>query len=159
MNAEPQQEHRWLERMVGAWTYEGEYSMGPGQPTAKHAGSEVVRSLGGLWTIGEGEGEAPDGTKAQTVMTLGYDPEAKRFVGTFIASMMTYLWIYNGSLDESGKVLSLDAEGPSFDGKGLVKYRDSMEFVDDGHRILTSSLLGEDGQWQLFMTTHYRRKV
>ncbi|MHC5539865.1 DUF1579 domain-containing protein [Singulisphaera rosea] len=159
MNAEPQQEHRWLERLVGAWTYEGEYSMGPGQPLAKNAGSEVVRSLGGLWTIGEGEGEAPDGSKAETVMTLGYDPDAKRFVGTFIASMMTHLWTYSGSLDESGKVLALDAEGPSFVGKGLQKYRDCMEFVDDNCRILTSSLQGEDGQWRVFMTAHYRRKV
>ena len=158
MNPEPQKEHRWLDQLVGEWRYEGECSMGPGQPTMKIAGSETVRSIGGLWTLGEGEGEMPEGGMARTVMTLGYDPRAGRFVGTFIASMMTHLWLYNGSLDETGKVLELDAEGPSLDDKSSQKYRDSMEFVDDDHRVLTSRARGEDGQWHVFMTAHYRRK-
>jgi hypothetical protein len=158
LNAEPEKEHRWLDRLVGEWTYEGECSMGPGQPALKTTGVEVVRSLGGLWTIGEGEGDTPDGGTAKTVMTLGYDPQAKRFVGTFIASMMSYLWIYSGSLDESGKVLALDAEGPGFSGEGMGKYQDQIELVDDDHRVLTSRVLGENGQWNVFMTAHYRRK-
>lgn len=158
MHAEPQQEHRWLDKLVGEWTYEAECVMGPDQPPSKHEGTEVVRSLGGLWTIGEGEMPGAVGT-AKSVMTLGYDPQAKCFVGTFIASMMAYLWIYNnGALDESGKVLALDAEGPSFSGEGTAKYRDSIEFIDDNHRVLTSRALGEDGEWTLFMTAHYRRK-
>jgi uncharacterized protein DUF1579 len=159
MNAGPQQEHRWLDKLVGDWAYEGECSMGPDQSPSKNQGVEVVRSLGGLWTIGEGEGEMPEGGTAKTVMTLGYDPKDKRFVGTFIASMMTHLWTYSGSLDESGKVLALDAEGPSFTGEGTAKYRDSIEFIDDNHRVLTSHALGEDGEWHLFMTAHYRRKT
>ncbi|TXT39001.1 MAG: ribulose kinase [Planctomycetota bacterium] len=61
MHAEPQKEHQWLQRLVGEWTFEAECSMGPDQPPMKSTGSEVVRSLGGLWTIGEGQGEMPDG--------------------------------------------------------------------------------------------------
>jgi hypothetical protein len=156
MNTEPQKEHRWLDRLVGEWTFEGECSMGPDQPAMKNTGVEVVRSIGGLWTIGEGEYEMPEGGVGKSVMTLGYDPKAGRFVGTFIASMMTHLWVYSGSLD--GKVLVLDAEGPSFTGEGMGKYRDSIEFIDDDHRTLTSHALGENGEWQLFMTAHYRRK-
>jgi hypothetical protein len=158
MNAEPQNEHRWLNKLVGEWTYEAECSMGPDQPPSKNEGVEVVRTLGGLWTIGESEGEMPGGGTAKSVMTLGFDPKAKRFVGTFIASMMTHLWTYSGSLDESGKVLALDADGPSFNGEGTAKYRDSIEFIDDDHRVLTSHALGEDGQWHQFMTARYRRK-
>lgn len=158
MNSEPQQEHRWLDRLVGEWSFEGECRMGPDQPTMKNTGSETVSSLGGLWTIGEGEGAMPEGGTARTVMTLGYDPVAKQYVGTFIVSVMAHLWAYTGSLDESGRVLELDAEGPSLDGEGTGKYRDSIEFIDDDHRVLTSHALGEDGQWHLFMTAHYRRK-
>ena len=158
MNTEPQKEHRWLDRLVGEWTFEGECSMGPDQPAMKNTGVEVVRSIGGLWTIGEGENEMPEGGmgKSVMIMSLGYDPKAGRFVGTFIASMMTHLWVYSGSLD--GNVLVLDAEGPSFTGEGMGKYRDSIEFIDDDHRTLTSHVLGENGEWQLFMTAHYRRK-
>lgn len=160
MNEEPQREHRWLNRLVGEWTYEADCSMGPDQPPSTHQGVEVVRSLGGLWTIGEGEGEMPGGGTSKSVMTLGYDPKAGHFVGTFVASMMTHLWIYGGgAIDESGKVLALEAEGPSFTGEGTAKYRDSIEFHDDDHRTLTSHVLGDDGQWHLFMTAHYRRKT
>ena len=159
MNETPQREHRWLEKLVGEWTSEMECVMGPDQPPTTSRGTESVRSLGGLWTIGEGEGEMPEGgDEVTSVMTLGYDPKTGRYVGTFIASVMTHMWTYSGSLDESGKVLALDAEGPSFTGEGTAKYQDRIEFVDDDHRILTSQMLGDDGEWHRFMTAHYRRK-
>jgi hypothetical protein len=157
MNAEPQQEHRWLQKLVGQWAFEGECSMGPDQPAMKHMGTEIVRSLGGLWTIGEGSGEMPDGGVCQSIMTLGFDPAIKRFVGTFVASVMTHLWVYNGSL--AGNVLTLDTEGPSFAGDGkMVKYQDIIEFISDDHRTLSSQTLGADGKWTQFMKAHYRRK-
>jgi hypothetical protein len=127
MNEKPQQEHRWLDKLVGDWTSEIECVMGPGQPPTTSRGTESVRSLGGLWTIGEGAGEMPDGGEAMSVMTLGYDPKAGRYVGTFIASVMTHLWTYNGSLVESGKVLALDSVGPSFTGAGTAKYQDRID--------------------------------
>ena len=159
MNSEPQKEHRWLQKLVGDWSFENECIMGPDQPPSKHTGTETVRSIGGLWTIGEGTGPGPDGCEMKSIMTLGYDPQTKRFVGTFIASMMTYLWIYNGSLDAAGKVLTLNAEGPDFSGgPNMVKYQDIIEFVNNDHRTLKSQLLGPDGKWNHFMTAHYRRQ-
>ena len=159
MQAEPQKEHQWLSKLVGEWIYESECSMGPDQSQMKSGGREVVKSLGGLWTIGEGQGEMPGGGTFDSIMTLGYDPQTKRFVGTFVASMMTHLWLYsNGSLDSTGKVLTLDAEGPSFSGDGtMVQYQDIIEFVSDDHRTLSSQMLGADGQWVPFMKAHYRR--
>jgi Protein of unknown function (DUF1579) len=158
MDAQPQKEHQWLDRFLGEWTYESECSMGPVQPPSKSKGFEVVRSLGGLWTIGEGEGEMPDGGTGKTLMTLGYDPQSDRYIGTFIGSMMTHLWIYNGSLDATEKVLTLDTEGPNFSQSAMAKYKDIIEFVSDDHRVLTSQILGDDGNWLQFMTAHYRRK-
>ena len=101
----------------------------------------------------------PGDVTAKTVMTLGYDTAKKKFVGTFIGSMMTNLWVYEGELDEAGRVLTLDAEGPSFtDPNKTAKYKDAIEIVSPDHRILTSRYLGDDGQWHQFMTAHYRRK-
>jgi hypothetical protein len=155
---EPQTEHRWLQKLVGDWTFENECVMGPDQPPMKSSGTESVRSLGGLWTLGEGGCEMPGGGIGTTLMTLGYDPARKRFVGTFVGSMMTHLWIYDGALDPDGKVLTLDAEGPSFAGEGkMAKYQDIIEFKSDDHRVLSSQALGDDGKWHRFMTAHYRR--
>ena len=159
MHAEPQKEHHWLQRLVGDWTTEGECSMGPDQPTMKMTGTESVRSLGGLWTIGEGKGEMPGGGTSTSIMSLGYDTQKKRYVGTFIASVMVYLWIYDGALDAAEKVLTLDTVGPTFTGDGkMVKYQDIIEFISDDHRTLSSQTLGDDGKWHKFMTAHYRRR-
>lgn len=159
MKTEPQQEHQWLQRLVGEWTYEFETSCEPGQPPEKCEGSERVRSLGGLWVLCEGSGEMPGCGTATTLMTLGYDPRKGRHVGTWVGSMMTHLWVYEGSLDSARKILTLETEGPSFTAEGaLAKYRDVIEFESDDHRVLTSHVLGEDGTWSQFMTVRYRRK-
>ncbi|MGH6865785.1 MAG: DUF1579 domain-containing protein [Methyloceanibacter sp.] len=160
MKAEVQKEHLWLQKLIGDWSFEAECLMGPDQPPMKSTGSETVRSLGGLWTVGEGQGTCPDGTPVTSIMTLGYDPQKQRCVGTFVASMMTHMWTYDGALDASGKVLTLDTVGPSFAGDGsMVKYQDVIEFINDDHRVLRSRSLAEDGKWTEFMTAHYRRKA
>jgi hypothetical protein len=163
MKIEVHKEHQWLQRLVGEWRYETEAAPTPGKAPEKCAGTETVRSLGGLWVLCEGRGEMPGGGTAAMVMTLGYDPEKGRYVGTWVGSMMTWLWLYEGTLDADQRVLTLDTEGPSFSAEGqpvpgkLARYRDSIESVSEDHRVLTSRVLGEDGVWQTFMTAHYQR--
>lgn len=159
MKPEQQNQHQWLQKLVGEWTYETEAKMGPDQPPEKATGTETVRSIGGLWILAEGEGEMPGCGKATTIMTIGYDPEKQHYVGTWIGSMMTYLWTYDGELDPTEKILTLSSEGPAMTGEGkLAKYQDVIEFKSDDHRVLTSHVLGDDGQWHGFMTANYRRK-
>jgi hypothetical protein len=156
MKADVQKEHLWLQKLNGDWSFEGECLMGPDQPPSKSSGTQSVRSLGGLWSIGEGEGKMPDGTAMKSIITLGYDPDRQRFVGTFVASCMTHMWPYEGTLD--GNVLTLDSEGPSFSGDGTtVKYQDIVEIVDDDHWMLRSRMPDGTGGWIEFMTAHYRR--
>ena len=159
MQAKPQKEHEWLQRLIGEWTMEGEADMGPGKPRAKSTGSERVRSIGGLWVVCEGESEMPEMGWGSMIMTLGFDPAKQRYVGTWIGSMMANLWLYNGSLDSSGKVLTLDSEGPNFsDPTKTAKYQDIIEIVDDNTRLLRSRTPMEDGKWHEFMRATYRRK-
>jgi hypothetical protein len=159
MKIEPQKEHEWLEKFVGEWTSEAEMKMKPDDSPIRSEGTESVRSLGGLWILAEGRGTMPGGGEARTILTIGYDPQKKRFVGTWVGSMMTHMWVYDGALDPSGKVLVLDTEGPSMAGDGTMgKYQDVIEFKSDDHRILSSQVLGDDGKWQRFMTATYRRK-
>lgn len=156
---EPHTEHRWLQQLIGEWSIESECVMGPDQPPLKTTGRETVRPLGKFWTIGEGSGDTPDGGSCDSIMTLGYDPQTKRFVGSFIASAMTHLWPYLGSLDATGKVLTLNSEGPSFSGDGtMTKYQDIIEFVTADQRTLTARYQNADGSWQQFMIAHYRRR-
>lgn len=158
MFARPQKEHDWLHQLVGEWTSEMDCATGVDQPRQKSKGRETVRSLGGLWTLGEGEGELPDGTTGRTLMTLGFDPVKGRFVGSFIGSMMTHHWLYEGTLDEPANVLTLESSGPNMMGDGaVIPYRDVITLRSPDHRILASYMPDGKGGWSEFMTAQYRR--
>jgi hypothetical protein len=160
MQAEPQKEHEWLKQLVGEWTYDSECAMGPDQPREKATGSQSSRMLGDLWLIGEGQGEMPGCGPATTLLTIGYDPQKGRYVGSWVGSMMNLLWTYDGFLDEAGKVLTLESEGPSFSGDGSIsKYRDIVSLQGKDAYRFSSQVLGADGAWTEFMTVDYRRKA
>ena len=154
MKAEITQEHAWLHRLVGEWRYEM-----PGPEGGTVSGTEAVRLLGEAWLVLEGRGQMPDGAAVQTLMTIGFDPAQRCFVGTWIGSMMNHLWIYRGgALDSAQRVLSLPAEGPSFEEPGrMAQYRDEIELVGDDERLLHGNSLGADGKWARFMTARYQR--
>ena len=157
--AESQPQHRWLRKLLGEWTYEFQEPAGPKEPAVKATGTESVRAIGDLWVLAEGRGEMPGAGLHTTIQTLGYAPDKGRFVGTWIGSMMTDLWIYDGELDPAERVLTLNSEGPSMKGDGTrAQYQDVIEFKNDDHRVLTARTQKEDGTWQQFMTVHYRRK-
>jgi len=159
MQAEPQPEHEWLGRLVGEWDVEGEMTTDADQPPERTAGTETVRSLGDLWFICEGRGEMPGGGEGQWVMTLGYDPRKNAYVGTWVGSMMKNMFVYEGELDPGERALTLETEGPDMTGEGSARYRDIMELDGDDHRVLTSHIRGEDGEWRQIVEVHYRRKA
>src|SRR5688572_1178854 len=112
MISEPQKEHQWLQKFVGEWKYEAEAATEPGKPPEKVSGTESVRSLGGLWIVAEGQGNMPGGITGTSIMTLGYDTRKQRYVGTWVGSMMTELWVYDGALNAAETILTMDCEGP-----------------------------------------------
>ncbi|UXY16297.1 DUF1579 domain-containing protein [Chitiniphilus purpureus] len=154
-----QQQHRWLQQLIGEWTYESEMPAQPGQPPQRAEGTERVRALGELWVVCESQGQMPGCGPVQTMMTLGYDPLQQRFVGTWVGSMMDRLWVYEGELDATQKVLVLSVDGPAFDDPNkTAHYRDIIEIKSPDHRVMTSHVQGEDGHWRQFVTMHYRRQ-
>lgn len=156
MKSEPQKEHEWLHQLVGEWTYESAKSE-EGKDAFK--GVETVRSLGGLWVIAEGKGNMPGGGTAETVMSLGFDPASKRYNGTWIGSMLSYLWVYDGELDAAKRRLTLKCKGPSMAGDGsLVDYEDIIEIVSPNERLLLSRTPDPKAGWNEFMRITYKRK-
>lgn len=159
MFEKPQAEHEILQKLVGDWKVLGECSMPDGSSDKSESGVKFT-SVGGLWVVGDGTMPGPEGADFRTNMTLGFDPVKGRYVGTFIASCMTKLWIYDGNYDAGSKKLVLDATGPRFDQKpGEAPYKDTIEFVNDDQFILSSQMQGDDGKWFSFMkSVHHRVK-
>ena len=151
----PQKEHAWLKQLGGEWETESEAVMGPGAPPMRSKWTESVRTLGGFWSVAEMTSDMM-GTPVVGVMTIGYDAKKKKYVGTWVCSMCDLLFQYEGTVD--GNVLTLNTEGPHMVTGKLVKMRDVIEIKDRDHKVLTSSMLGEDGKWMPFMTMTSRRK-
>ncbi|MCI0651203.1 MAG: DUF1579 domain-containing protein [Planctomycetes bacterium] len=158
-SGDPPQAHSWLRQLVGVWTYETEAIVDPSQPPVKSEGVESVRALGSMWVIAESSCKGPTGDPMTTMFTLGYSLEKKKHVGTFIASEMSELWSYEGTLDPSGKVLTLETEGPNLAAPGTTaKYREILVIKNADYRVSRSEMLMPDGKWLNFVTNHYRRK-
>jgi hypothetical protein len=154
----PVKEHEWLKHFVGEWESDMEVVMAPGQPPVKGKSSEIARNLGGFWVVSEGKGEMM-GMPFSHILTLGYDPDKKKFVGTWIDSMGSYLWNYVGTVDATGKILTLETEGPCPTEPGKnSKFREVTEFKSADHRVFTSSIQQDDGTWHTMVTIHSRRK-
>ncbi len=148
----PEKEHRWLHKFVGEWTTNSKASTGPDQPPMECSGTIESRMIGEFWVVNEMQG-TPQGIPMRGLQTIGYDATKKKYVGTWVDSMMNHLWIYEGTVDESGNKLTLEADGPNFMGDGEVaKFRDAYEFKSPDHIIVSSSMLGSDGKWVTFMT-------
>lgn len=158
MFSQPQEEHKILDQLVGEWVMEQECKMGPDQPPMKSESTISTRSLGGLWIVSEMVGPGPDGAEHRSIMSIGFDPKTSKYPGTFIASMMTHLWIYSGTLSADKKRLVLAATGPKWDGEGTAEYEDIIEFVDKDNWNFLSQIKGDDGKWTQFMTSKVRRK-
>ncbi|MGP1685132.1 MAG: DUF1579 domain-containing protein [Giesbergeria sp.] len=160
MDAHAQNEHRWLQQLLGDWTSTSTCNVGADQPAEQSSGTEHVRALGELWIVCEGTTAMPDGGPARMLMTLGYDPAQGAFVGTWAGSMMAHMFVYRGSLDAARRVLTLETEGPSCAGDGgTARYRDVITLLGENERTLTSFALQADGSWAQFMQATYLRKA
>jgi len=153
---EPTQEHAWLQKFVGEWTVESRMKEPDGKE-ATYRGRETVKPIGPYWIQCVGIGEMPGGGDATMVLTLGYNDRTKRFVGTWLGSMMSELWVYDITRDPSGNMLTMAVEGPNMTGDGTALYRDIIEWKGDDIRTLTSYAQGPDGGWAPFMTATYTR--
>jgi len=154
MNFEPRTENTWLKQLVGEWEFTATAPGGGDMPP----GRETVRSLGGFWVVAEGTGEMPGGGTATSLLTIGYDARLGGFTGSWVGSMMPYMFVYEGTLDPAANALTLDCEGPDFaEPSKSASYREIMTVIDENTRTFVSYMEAEDGTWTEIMTAHYRR--
>jgi Protein of unknown function (DUF1579) len=154
----PVEEHGLLQKFVGEWESEGEAFMAPGQPPTKLKGVESSRMIGGFWFVAQIRSNLPDFPYEQ-ILTLGYDPAKKKYIGTVIDSMTSHIWQLEGTFDATGKILTWETEGPVPNPEKPSKFREVTELKSPDQKVFTSSILGPDGSWNTVMTINIRRKT
>ncbi len=157
MATQPTKEHQWLQKFVGEWATQSKAEMGPGQPAMECSGTISSRSLGGNWVLNDLKGEWM-GVTMLGVQTLGYDVTKKKYVGTWVDSSNAMMWQYVGEVDSTGKILTLEADGPNMMEPGkMTKFQDIYEFKSADEILMTSKMLSSDGKWVSFMTGTAKR--
>ena len=139
---EQSKEHKWLEKFEGHWETTSKSVATEGQPASTMHGAIDSEMVGQFWLVTKMSADLGE-FKMDGRQTVGYDKEKGKYVGTWIDNTSDFIWHYQGSVDESGKILSLEAEGPDMSEPGKsALYRDMYEFVSKDEIKLTSSVKG-----------------
>ena len=105
--ATPGSNHKVLEPLVGEWTVEARYWMGGqgSEPMESKGTAKVQWVLGGRYLQEEFSGEMMQ-RPFQGIGVTAYDNFKKKYLSTWIDSMGTGIFTSEGSVDETGKVLT-----------------------------------------------------
>jgi len=142
----PGKEHEHLKRLVGTWN--AETGSGKGTMTYK-------MDLGGLWLIGDFEGEFA-GIKFQGKGLDTYDAATKKYRSVWVDSFSTSPRMMEGNLDKDNKVMTMTGEGRGA-GDKTAKYKSITEIK--GTDTVTFSLFMEmDGKELPMVNITYKRK-
>lgn len=153
----PVKQHEMLQRLAGEWEANAEVSM-PGDATMKFESTENIRKLGPFWIVSESTGTVGD-TPIESKLTLGYDLTKNKIVGSWIDSVQSYQWVYEGEFDDTGKVLTLETTGPCPMKPGTMSnFKEVLELKDKNTKVFTSSMQQEDGTWIQIMSVESKRK-
>lgn len=134
-------QHAQLLEGVGEW--KGTLTMvSPGSPEEGMPCSETVTAIGEFWTTSSFECDFMGMPFVGSAVT-GYDPDQKKFVGTWIDSMTTRLTVMEGTWDETRKALVMGYIGPDPMTGEMVPHRIETVHRDDAYT--STFFVGEGG--------------
>jgi hypothetical protein len=154
----PGKQHDVLKQMEGTWDAVARFMTEPGKPMAESKGVETASmGLGGFWLMTEYKGEM-NGQPFTGRGSMGYDQQKQKYVGTWIDSMKSGLFLSEGIADEPGKVFTMIVQGYcDMQGKAITM-KQIMELKDKDSRKLTFLSPNPDGKDMTVGTIEYTRR-
>jgi hypothetical protein len=147
----PQAAH--FKKAVGTWDATVN-SMGQ---TSK--GTETIRVMGdGMWLLSDFESEMA-GAPFQGHGITGYDATQKKYTGVWIDTMSPMPMHMEGTLDASGKVLTMTGDMPDPENAGKTIKATMVEtWTDSNSRVFTMNIPGPNGKPMEMMKIEYKRR-
>jgi hypothetical protein len=129
----PGPQHAELMKGAGKWKAVTKTWMGPGDPVVTEGVSMSKATLGGRFLMDEYKGTFMS-KPFEGVGLTGYDNQRKEYIGFWFDTMSTHAMTSRGSMDASGKVLTMmsEFEDPGTGEKAPVKM--VTTFVDPNTR-------------------------
>lgn len=131
----PGKEHEVLKKFEGRWDAVAK-GMHEGKKEESKGTETVTAGYDGYWYIINYSG-THEGKTFLGHGTMGYDPNKKKYVMTWIDNMSPYSMWSEGEADSSGKTFTFTSDGFCPDLGKNATIKTVFEFQDDKHRTLT----------------------
>ncbi|HMO12873.1 MAG TPA: DUF1579 domain-containing protein [Pirellulaceae bacterium] len=140
---------------VGTWNAEIRmYGDPEGQPEISK-GTETIFMLGDMWLISHFKGEMM-GMKFEGSSQMSFNPQTKKYTGTWVDSMSPYAMSLEGTWDEQTKTLTQVGTGMDESGNEM-KMKMTNVHNDDGSRLFTMYMQDPGGNEMKAMEIHYTK--
>jgi hypothetical protein len=149
----PGPEHAVLAKDVGTWDGAVTIRM-PGTPPQESRGVSVNRLVcGGLWLVMDFRNET---TGFEGHGIFGYDPQKKKYVGTWIDPMRTFLAPMDGTWDAASKTMTYVVHHSV--PHGPMQWREVTQTMDDATSLFRVFMAPPGAPEAEVMTVTYRRR-
>lgn len=155
--ATPGAPHKMLSRLAGSWTIRTKAWMEPDKPPMEGTGiCEQKMLFDGRYLQQKYAGEMM-GDPFSGINIMGYDNHTKKYVSTWIDSMSTGIYCFEGTGSEDGKTISQEC---SYDDpvKGPTVWRSVSRIVDDDTVEYEMYFTSQGGKEEKGMETIMTRK-
>ena len=149
--------HKLLAGMAGSWSTRIKTWMGPDSPPMESKGtSEQKMLLGGRFLQQEYSGDMM-GSPFTGIGVTGYDNHTKKYVSTWMDSMGTGIFFFEGTASADGRTITQEAryDDPL---KGPVKWRSVTKIVDNNTLVFEMYGTDKRGKEEKMMEITYTRK-
>ena len=155
--ATPAEPHKMLARLAGSWTTKTTAWMDPDKPPVEGIGTcEQKMLLGGRYLQQEYFSEMM-GSPFTGINLIGYDNHTKKVVSTWIDSMSTGIYYFEGTASADGKTFTQES---SYDDpvRGPMVWRSVTRIVDDNKLEYEMYLTPRGGKEEKMMEMTVTRK-
>ncbi len=142
--AVPGAPHKLLARMVGSWITKTKSWMEPNKPPMETTGTcEQKMLLDGRFLQQEYTGDMM-GSTFTGINLIGYDNHTKKYVSTWIDSMSTGIYVFEGTASGDGKTIT---QASRYDDpvRGPMIWRSVTKILDDNTLVYEAYGIGKEG--------------
>ncbi len=155
MAQDPPKEMERLNADVGTWDCEVRMFGDPSGKPEISKGTETSFMLGGMWLVGHFKGEMM-GMPFEGCSQTSFNPETKKYTGTWVDSMSPHAMATEGTWDEKTKTLTQAGTGKDVTGTEM-KMKMTSAYNKDGTRLFTMFGAMPDGKEMKMMEILYTK--
>ena len=143
-----------LAKDVGEWDADLTITPGPGAPPQLSKGHLTGRLIsGGRWLVLDFKNHT---TGFEGCGIFGYNPAAKRYVGTWVDDMRTNIHVGEGEWDPATRTMTYNWSAPMAEGK-VMTWRETTQDLSDREKLYRVLFpLPDGGDFEMMRVTYVR---